>query len=312
MQTSIIFTTQSLISIIVATYNGENFLLEQLNSIAAQTYKKYEIIICDDNSTDNTKKLVLDFASKHKNVFFHFNKKNLGVNKNFEQGFLKAKGDFIAISDQDDIWLPNKIEKQIKLFKTEQIVLAHSTSARFSDNILPSKNKNSTAVLFSGNDVRKLLLRNSISGHNIIFRRSLLPKILPVPENIYYDWWIVQTAACNGLVAVTNKILTYHRFHDNNITLHKRNSVYQTLREYNERKIALNLFLELRSLSEADRQFIEDLKTYFETLEDQRFSKQLFHFLMKNRNILFYYKKGILKYFSQKKVAYRMSFKVPD
>jgi glycosyltransferase involved in cell wall biosynthesis len=300
-----------LVSIIVATYNGEKYLLQQLQSLAAQTYKDLEIIICDDNSSDGTKTIIEDFASKNKNVSFYFNTKNLGVNQNFEQGFLRATGEFIAIADQDDIWLPNKIEEQMKLFTEEEIVLSHSASVHFSGNILPVKKRNNSTLPFTGNDVKKLLLRNSVSGHNIIFRKSLLTQILPIPEHIFYDWWIVQTAACNGMVTATNKILAYHRFHENNITLQQRNSVYQTVQEYNERKTALNLFLNLKNLSDENRKFIENLKTHFNTLEQQSFSKELFDFYMKNRNTLFYYKRRFLKYFSQKKAAYRMSFKVP-
>ncbi len=301
-----------MVSIIVATYNGEKYLTEQLESIAAQTYKDIEIIICDDDSTDGTKKIIKAFAESHPNVFYYLNVNNQGVNKNFEEGFLKANGEFIAIADQDDIWLSNKIEEQIKLFTNENIVLTYCLSARFTGNVLPTKKHDYTTTLFEGNDVRKLLLRNSISGHNIIFRKKLLNQILPLPHNIYYDWWIVQTAVCNGSVAATNKILAYHRSHDNNITLKPRTTVFQTEAEYKERMVALNLFLNLKNLSVKDKKFIESLIVQFKKLENEMFSKELFKFYMKNRDILLYYKKGLLRFFSQKKAALRMSYKVKN
>ena len=301
-----------MVSIIVATYNGEKYLDEQLNSIAAQSYKDMEIIICDDNSTDGTKKIIKDFAENHPYVFYYLSVNNQGVNKNFEEGFVKARGEFIAISDQDDIWLPNKIEEQIKLFTNEEIVLTHSLSARFSGNVLPAKKHDYTSRLFEGNDVRKLLLRNSVSGHNIIFRKKLLDKILPIPNNIYYDWWLVQTAGCNGLIAATNKILAYHRAHENNITIKARTTVFQTEEEYEERKTALHLFLKLKGLSDTNKDYIENLIVQFKKLETATFSKELFHFYLKNRHILFYYKKGFLKFISQKKAALRMSYKIKE
>ena len=289
-----------MVSIIIATYNGEKYLKQQLNSIADQSYKDIEIIICDDDSTDGTKKIIKDFAESHPNVFSYLSVKNQGVNKNFEEGFVKARGEFIAISDQDDIWLPNKIEEQLKLFTKDEIVLTHSLSARFSGDALPAKKYDHTSNLFEGNDVRKLLLRNSVSGHNIIFRKKLLDKVLPIPHNIYYDWWLVQTAACNGLIAATNKILAYQRAHENNITVKVRTTVFQTEEEYEERITALHLFLKLHGLSDNNKQFIKDLIVQFKKLETSTFSKELYHFFLKNRLILFYYKKGLLKYFFRK------------
>ena len=301
-----------MVSIIVATYNGEKYLAAQLASIASQTYNDIEVIICDDKSTDNTVQIIKDFAENNKNVSYYINEQNIGVNKNFENGFLKAAGDYIAIADQDDIWLPNKIEEQIKLFTTPEIVLTHSLSARFSGVKLPTKKYNYSSNLFEGNNVRKLLLRNSVSGHNIIFRKQLLNKVLPIPEDIYYDWWLVQTAACNGQVAATNKVFAYQRAHENNITVKERTSVFQTEAEYKERITALHLFLKIKGLGDNDKKFIETLIEQFKKLEGSTFSKDLFHFLMKNKHILFYYKKGLLKYFSQKKAAFRMSHKVKE
>jgi glycosyltransferase involved in cell wall biosynthesis len=301
---------QSLVSIIVATYNGEKYLLEQLNSIANQTYKNIEIIICDDASKDSTCNIIKAFAQNHTNASYHINETNKGVNKNFEEGFLKAAGDFIAIADQDDIWLPEKIETQMALFTAKEIVLTHSISVRFSGNNLPIKKQQNITQFFEGNDVRKLLLRNSVSGHNIIFRQELLKQITPIPINIYYDWWIVQTAACNGSIAATNKVLAYQRAHETNVTVKKRTTVNQSTTEYEERKTALKAFIQLKGLKNNDKKFIEETLAYFMQLENTNFSQPLFSFLLKNRNIFFFYKKGLFKYFSQRKAAKKMSYKV--
>jgi glycosyltransferase involved in cell wall biosynthesis len=299
-----------LVSIIIATFNGEKYLLEQLNSIVKQTYRNTEIIICDDASTDSTVAIIEEFAKTYSNVSYYTNETNKGVNKNFEDAFLKAKGDFIAIADQDDIWLPQKIETQMELFTSSGIVLTYSTSVRFSGNNLPVKKHQNITKLFEGSDVRKLLLRNSISGHNIIFRKILLSQALPIPTNVYYDWWIVQTAACNGTIAATNKVLAYQRAHETNVTVRERTTINQSINEYDERKTALKAFTLLKGLNSNDKKFIEETLRYFMELENKNFSPSLYAYLMKYRNVFFFYKKGIFKYLSQKKAAKKMSHKV--
>ena len=99
-----------LVSIVVTTYNGERFLKAQLDSIIAQTYQPIEIIVVDDGSTDNTLNILNEYATNHKNVSVIKNEQNLGYVKNFEKGFSLAKGDYIAPCDQDDVWLPTKID----------------------------------------------------------------------------------------------------------------------------------------------------------------------------------------------------------
>lgn len=301
---------QPLVSVIMTTYNGEQYLGTQLETVMAQSYKNIEIIICDDFSTDNTKELIKKFAAADKRVSYCFNEFNLGVNKNFEQGFLKAKGGFIAIADQDDIWLPRKIEEQMSLFTADDIMLVHSISVRFSGEALPIKKKAASVNLFEGSDVKKLLLRNSVSGHNIIFRKKLLSQILPLPKGVYYDWWIVQTAACNGKVAGTSKVLAYQRSHSSNVTVKERTTADQTEAEYTERKNSLLAFIHLKSLKKHDRKFIEVLTKKFLQLENRSYSPELYSFLLQNREIFFFYKKGLLRYFSQRKAAMRMSRKV--
>ena len=300
----------ALVSIVLTTYNGEKYLATQLDSILNQSYKNIELIICDDCSTDTTATIIKAFAEKYKNISSYFNAQNIGVNKNFENGFQIAKGEFIAIADQDDIWVSTKIKEQMELFYNDVVVLTHSCSILFSGNNLPSKTHKTITKLFEGNDIRKLLLRNSVSGHNIIFRKSLLPKALPIPDKIYYDWWLVQTAACNGIVKATNRVLAYQRAHETNITVKKRKTPNQTFKEYEERKIALKAFTKLNGLKQNCKKFIEETLVNFTLLENKKFSKTLYAFLMQNRNTFFFYKKGVLKYFSQIKAAKQMCNKV--
>jgi glycosyltransferase involved in cell wall biosynthesis len=302
--------TQPLVSIALASYNGEKYIEQQLKSIAAQTYPHLEIVISDDNSTDGTREIITAFAQSDKRVRLLLNEQNKGYNKNFESAFLHTTGGYIAIADQDDIWLPEKLEEQMKLFTSENVLLVHSASVRFSGNEVPEK-KDTSAVLFEGNDVLKLALRNSVSGHNIIFRRSLLNTALPFPADTFYDWWLVQNAASTGIVAACSKVHVHQRAHDQNVTVRKRTTKNQTEEEYTERKAALNNFLNIKGLKETDRKILTALKEKFLLLENASYSPELFRFFMQYRHRLFFYKKGLLAYFSQKKAAKRMSFREP-
>ena len=102
------------VSIVLCSYNGEQYLSEQIESILDQSYKDFELIICDDQSSDNSFNIINDFAKKDARIKAHSNSNNLGYVKNFEKGISLAKGDYIALSDQDDVWALDKIEKLLE------------------------------------------------------------------------------------------------------------------------------------------------------------------------------------------------------
>ena len=105
--------TDKTVSVIVCTYNGEQYLREQLDSILLQTYPIRELIIQDDGSTDGTVQIAKEYEAGHPQVKVYLNEHNLGFNANFETAAMRATSDFIAIADQDDVWYPAKIEKQV-------------------------------------------------------------------------------------------------------------------------------------------------------------------------------------------------------
>lgn len=300
-----------LVSIVVATYNGEKFLREQLQSLVEQDHRNLEIIICDDASTDGTQNIILAFAAEDNRIKYFFNEKNIGVNKNFEQGFLKATAEFIAVCDQDDIWKRGKVSEQMKLFISPEIMLVHSASAIFTHTVPLNKTENSATIPMSGNDTRRLLLRNSISGHNLIFRRKLLAHIMPIPVTLYYDWWICVMATCIGKIAATKKILAYQRHHENNITISNRTTKKQTCNEFAERKKALETFIQIKEMDPVNKSFAKDLLAALKTLENKTYSPTYFRFLLRHAPVLFFYKRKLFPFFSYLKTAKRMSFAVP-
>ena len=99
-----------MISIVLATYNGARYIREQIDSVLAQTIQDFELVVCDDGSTDDTVSILRDYALKDKRIHVYVNDHNLGFKKNFENAISKSIGDYVALCDQDDIWLPDHLE----------------------------------------------------------------------------------------------------------------------------------------------------------------------------------------------------------
>ena len=109
------------LSVALCTFNGEIFLKEQLDSILNQSINIDEIIVCDDQSTDNTKQILESYKKDNPDLFkIYYNEKNLRSNKNFEKAIKLTSGDYIFLSDQDDIWKENKVEETLAVFKKKQ------------------------------------------------------------------------------------------------------------------------------------------------------------------------------------------------
>jgi len=207
-----------LVSIAMATYNGEKFLKDQLDSIINQTYKNMEIIICDDCSTDNTINIIKNFQSQDKRIRLYQNNSQLGVLKNFEKAISLCRGEYIAISDQDDIWLPNKMA--IMLSKIEENVLIYH------DDILIDKAgrvihnsffESNEIVINKEHDTKALILDNWISGHACMFSSQLKKDILPIGHQMeHYDMWIAIVASKVGKIKYLNKQLVLWRQHGTN------------------------------------------------------------------------------------------------
>ena len=107
------------IDILLATYNGEKYVAEQIESILNQTYKNFNLIISDDNSSDNTPKILEDYAKKDSRIILNLQEKNLGVVKNIEFLLKQVQNEYYMLSDQDDVWLEQKVEKSLETLKNE-------------------------------------------------------------------------------------------------------------------------------------------------------------------------------------------------
>ncbi|HHF3121366.1 TPA: glycosyltransferase family 2 protein [Vibrio diabolicus] len=125
--------SQSLVSIIMPSYNSEGTILESIQSVLSQTYKNWELIIVDDRSTDNTWQVIQTYADKYDNIRVYQNKENLGAGASRNFAIKKAKGRFIAFLDSDDLWMENKLAEQIPFMLENNYPLTYTHYSRFNN-----------------------------------------------------------------------------------------------------------------------------------------------------------------------------------
>jgi glycosyltransferase involved in cell wall biosynthesis len=202
------------ISIAMATYNGEEYIIDQLKSIENQDCSVYEIVICDDGSTDKTIELIQDFSQNTSlNIRLIKNKTNLGFAKNFAKAITLCDGDWIALCDHDDVWFSNKLStiKRELQHKPDTPILVH-------DYILTnSKLEKKPFTKFERLEAAGSLPDTMISGCATIFRNSYPKLILPIPEGIAHDSWIHKVFDyILPSKMIIKEPLMYYRRHDKN------------------------------------------------------------------------------------------------
>ncbi len=301
--------TKPPISVVLCTYNGAKYIEAQLASIIAQTYAVAEIIVVDDVSTDDTMAVVERAAARDSRISLSQNAFNIGFTSNFESAMKMAKHDYIAISDQDDIWHHQKIEKMMAAFTSDAAAI-YCDSVRFTKDIPihPIINKKSKHV--AGTNVRKLAMYNTVSGHALIIRKTLLEKALPIPTAVYYDWWLALQAVTSGGLQYLDEILVYQRAHDNNVTIAKNTSSKELRNNYRTMlRTHLQAFVQIASLSEKDKSFFIDFTRHWSKMLKNGTSSGLFLFMLKNRKDLFYYKKRRLPLLAAIKHSFLFAFR---
>ncbi|ERM84089.1 hypothetical protein P872_00845 [Rhodonellum psychrophilum GCM71 = DSM 17998] len=206
-----------LISIALCTFNGERFLKEQLDSLVGQTYPNLEIIAVDDRSEDGTWDILKDYAERFPSLQIIKNTQNLGYHKNFEKALGLCKGDLIAISDQDDRWELEKL--QTMQHEIGQNIMLYHDSEFMDENGMSMEYKMSEKFNFvKGADPRAFFFLNCVSGHSMIFRKSVLEKALPFPEKGFYDHWLAFVASHLGSIDYLSDSLVKYRQHSKNAT----------------------------------------------------------------------------------------------
>ncbi len=209
---------ESLVSVVMCTFNGEKYITEQIESVLGQSYKKLEVIVVDDCSTDRTVEIVKLFAEGDARLSIEINEVNLGYVKNFEKALRLANGDFIAPCDQDDWWHPEKIKILLDEIGSNDLIYCNS---QIVDSQLLGLEKTMADKynMYQGKSYKPFLINNCISGHASIITHSLLQRSLPFSEDIAHDWWLaIHAGAGNGIAYHPSSLIKY-RFHQDNVLL---------------------------------------------------------------------------------------------
>lgn len=208
--------TSPLVSIVLATYNGEKFLAEQMQSLISQSYQNYEIVAVDDCSTDKTVEILKEYKNKNNTIKVFVNETNLGFIKNFEKGCALSTGDFIAFCDQDDVWHPDKVKKLVEAIGDYAMIYADSIVCN--ENLQPTGKKISDVTLCKDYySCLEYAVFARIYGHALLFKKSFYESITPFPDIIPHDWWFAYNATLHGGFKFLPQVLVYYRQHSSNL-----------------------------------------------------------------------------------------------
>ena len=192
------------VSVCLASFNGECYIAEQIDSVLAQLLPHDEFIVSDDGSSDQTVDIIQSVGDSR--IRLYQNKSSLGAVRNFEQVLQYAQHDYIFLCDQDDVWLPNKVGRMLAELAVAVMVVS---DCRVVDANLQTMRQSFFALRGSGPGIRNNLWRNSYLGCCMAFRRSLLAKALPIPTGApMHDIWLGLVAQTSGRVTFLPEVLS--------------------------------------------------------------------------------------------------------
>ncbi len=217
----------SSISIALCTYNGAKYLEEQLNSFLRQTIPPSELVVCDDGSIDSTLEIVRNFAKEAPfQVHIYENDMNLGHMQNFSKAISLCKGDYIALSDQDDVWLADKIKislqgmrsaeqkygKNIPILVYTDLTVVDSSCRVIHPSFIRYQHLHNNCSL------NFLITQNCVTGCCCLVNRTLANEAVPMPKGAaMHDWWLALIAATRGRIQYIEKPTILYRQHGKNI-----------------------------------------------------------------------------------------------
>lgn len=229
------------ISVAMCTYNGAQYIVEQLESMAAQTLLPAEIVVSDDGSTDGTIALLKqtwERLSEHSSelrtvkLTVLSNKSSLGVTKNFEQAIAATTSPYIFLADQDDLWFPQRLEVETAQLKAGagfvfgDAQLVNSSGEPLGHSLFEALSLSSAerAGIVS-HPVDVLIKRNIVTGATAAFSRSVFDKAAPFPAGWVHDEWLAMVAALSGERFAATESLIGYRQHDSNQIGVKKNTL---------------------------------------------------------------------------------------
>ena len=214
-----------IVSVIIPVYNSGNYIAETIESVLNQTYKDIEIVIVDDCSKDNSREVIESYLKKNKNMVYHIQEKNAGaaVARNMALGL--ARGRYIAFLDSDDLWYPQKIEKQLDLMKEKNAAICYTAIEMINEkgNLIKGKRNIKDRI-----DYKFLLKNTMIATSTVIVDRKKIGNFqMPlIRSGQDYATWLQLMR--NGINAYgINKVFVKYRVGSNSLSSKKYKSIIQ-------------------------------------------------------------------------------------
>ena len=264
------------IEILMATYNGETYIREQIDSIINQTYKNWVLLVRDDNSKDNTVSIIEEYEQKDSRIRLLRDKKgNLGFVRNFEELMANSLEDFIMFSDQDDYWIENRIEKYIEIITNlssedmKKPLLIHSNSF-ICDKELNIKKEKFISNCAEDKEFDIVFFNYIVQGSTALINRKLVNLALPFSSKVtLHDRYLHLLAEFLGKRIFLNQSLMKYRQHDNN----KIGASYSIVKKILKKKYFNNedreLILEIRNkyIENINKEKIMKIDDYLEVTD---------------------------------------------
>lgn len=214
------------VSIVMATYNGASYIEEQIESLFKNTYTNWILEVSDDGSTDKTLSILQKYQEKYPDkILISKNYEQLGSTRNFLEGAVRAKGNYVMFCDQDDVWLPEKIETTLAFMKEREkiagnVPVAVFTDARPVDAVLRTLHDSFfgyNVLDVTKTDLPHLLMENKVIGCTTMVNRKLIEYIIDFPNCArQHDWWIALIASVFGDLAYLDEVTMLYRQHGKN------------------------------------------------------------------------------------------------
>lgn len=216
------------VTVLLATYNSSRFLREQLDSLFAQTFQDWNLVIRDDGSTDDTLKIIDEYSELQSTIeVFRDEEKNVGAKESFMRLLKNTVSDYYLFCDHDDVWLPNKIEESLRLLlSTEKNhpgkpVIVHSDLRVVNDDLQPvsesfwKSSKIHPGILENKNYIQVF---NCVTGCTMLFNAEVKKLAMPYPDSIpMHDWWLALITLRNGgIIRHLKEPTILYRQHGNN------------------------------------------------------------------------------------------------
>lgn len=211
------------ISVVIATYNGETFIREQLDSILSQTVQDFEVVVCDDCSSDGTWNILQEYAERDSRFTLIQNEERLGCIKNYEKAITISRGEYVALCDQDDIWTNDHLEVLLDNIGTKMLSSADFVIIDEAGKQLGCYRHFSGIEPFPEKEMVRawiiVVSSNLVQGASMLIKREFFTIALPVPDGVkFHDAWFFFLSNFYGGMSYTQHIIAYHRKHSNNVS----------------------------------------------------------------------------------------------